>query len=149
MRKTSKIVQGLKKPTILNFQSLRTDRQNVNNKLVYDAIMKNDADTFKKNINENEFNKILLEFNKTGNQLLEDVKQNTLSCKLLARNISKQASRQGTKDEKLQINTCNELSKHYNIIITNLPAKTHRPLKNGGIISNEQFKNQNIKKKSR
>tara|TARA_B110000046_G_C12846600_1_gene335928 strand:- start:22 stop:765 length:744 start_codon:yes stop_codon:yes gene_type:complete len=133
-------------PVRVNFQTLRDGRQDTNNKLVYDAIMSDDTKTFDNNINSNQFNKILLELQKTRFDFLEEIKENVLACRLLAMNISKKASRQGTKDEKTQITTCDTTSRQFGITIENLPANSARPLKQGGIITNQQFKQQKIAK---
>ena len=108
--------------------------------------MSDDTKIFNNNINSKQFNKILLELQKTPLEFLEEIKKNPLACRLLAMNISKKASRQGTKDEKIQISTCDTTCRQFGITIENLPANSARPFKKGGIITNQQFKQQKIAK---
>ena len=54
------------------------------------------------------------------------------------------ASRQGAKDENLQLTTCNESTKNFNINIENLSVNAYRPEKSGKIITNKDMKDNKI-----
>jgi hypothetical protein len=59
---------------------------------------------------------------------------------MTAGRISKLATRQGSKDEAIQIQTCHKISSCYKINISQLPNDSLRPCKNGTLVSKEQFK---------
>jgi hypothetical protein len=59
---------------------------------------------------------------------------------MTAGRIAKLASRQGSNDEKIQIQTCNKISSQYKIHINQLPNDYLRPCKDGSIIDKKQYK---------
>ena len=60
--------------------------------------------------------------------------------------IAKCASRQGTKDEEVQLTTCNITSSKFGIKITNLSATALRPTKDGEIVSAKTLRERAIPK---
>lgn len=125
-----------------DFKDIRKVRQDNTNKLVYDSIKSNNYKEFYKNINKKEFNRTLIDLQLTEEQFFQKCIEDDAFCKLASRNISKMSSRQGTKDEMVQIQTCNLTAKKYGINIINLSAKAYRPTNDGRIISfDEQKKN--------
>ena len=88
----------------LNILNLRNERQKINDILAFQSIQKCDLT---KNINLKALKRITNELDITKEQLLKECHHNIISCKLLARNISINASRQGIKDEEIQLTTCN------------------------------------------
>ena len=102
-------------PIIIDFSNVRQERQRINNLLAIDSIIKNNLT---KNINIKEYNRILTELEITQDALLNKCNNDNLFLILLASKIAINASRQGVKDEELQINTCNITSSKFNIIIT-------------------------------
>jgi hypothetical protein len=138
--------KGCYKPIQLDCCNLRVDRQRINNELVYTAIKNKNRGDFKKNINEKEFQRLLGELQISEKDLLEKCETDDITAKILAGRIAKNASRQGTKDEELQITTCNITSSKFNICIENLSATAYRPTKSGEVLSHEEVKKQNIPK---
>jgi hypothetical protein len=133
-------------PIQLDCCNLRIDRQRINNELVYTSIKNKNKIEFTKNINEKEFQRVLQELQISEKDLLEKCETDDITAKILSGRIAKNASRQGTKDEELQITTCNITSSKFNIYIENLSATAYRPTKNGVILSHEEVKKQNIPK---
>jgi len=134
------------KPIEINFKDLRSNRQNNNNKIVYECLLKSDIKTLKKNINCIEYKRILEDLELIEEEFLSKCKDDILFAKLASRTISKNTSRQGSKDEIEQINTCNITSQKCGILIKNLSAIELRPTKDGHIISNDEMKIKNIQK---
>lgn len=131
-------------PIYIDCKNLRNERQNINNKIVFDAIISNDIYSFNNNINHNELNRLLQDTNLTLEELFKECKENHLINKLVSRQISINSSRQGCKDELIQINICSIFAKNYGIIIDKLDINAYRPTKDGKIISKKEFKNLNI-----
>jgi len=127
-------------PIIIDFSNVRQERQRINNLLAIDSIIKNNLT---KNINIKEYNRILTELEITQDALLNKCNNDNLFLILLASKIAINASRQGVKDEELQINTCNITSSKFNIIIEKLSVSEFRPTKSGEIVSNIKTNNKN------
>jgi hypothetical protein len=127
-------------PIIIDFSNVRQERQRINNLLAIDSIIKNNLT---KNINIKEYNRILTELEITQDALLNKCNNDNLFLILLASKIAINASRQGVKDEELQINTCNITSSKFNIIIEKLSVSEFRPTKSGEIVSNIKMNNKN------
>ena len=144
---TLPLKMSLNKIITLPLKKLRASNQLENNKLVFDAIMKDDKKMFKNNINHKELARTLVDLkNISCEKLLRECRENFNLCTLLSRLISKNASRQGSKVEKLQLTTCNTFSKHYGITIEKLSAKAYRPTKGGIIVDQQCMKDQCIQK---
>jgi len=110
----------------------RNERQYINNKNAYDAIKHDSKNPKKDNINEKALERI---FTFTGYENLEDIKRDKVNyeeniMKLSALCIAKNASRQGIKDESLQLENINILQE-YDIHISK-DGKI-KPIKGGGI----------------
>ena len=73
--------------------------------------------------------------------MLEECRQKELLNKILSGRISKNSSRQGTKDENLQLFTCNILSNKLGIKIENLSVNEYRPDCQGNIVYNSKIPN--------
>ena len=67
-------------------------------------------------------------------------------CLLFSSSISKTASRQGSNDEQLQLEVCNNISQHYDIIVENLHNDGPRPTLNGEILTRNEITLRNIPK---
>lgn len=133
-------------PKQINFDAIRSGRQIFNNSEVYDAIKSSDNTKFDSLINKNEYDRLLIEVNRTSGEFLEECRNSDILCRTAAGRISKQASRQGTKDEDAQLEICGLISKNLGISISNLNNKAYRPTKNGRIISHEEMKKESISK---
>ena len=128
-------------PIKIDCQNIRTQRQKLNNLLVFNSIKDKDIKSFYKNVNEKEFKRVLEENEITEEELLEECRQKELLNKILSGRISKNSSRQGTKDENLQLFTCNILSNKLGIKIENLSVNEYRPDCQGNIVYNSKIPN--------
>ena len=128
--------------------NIRNERQKINNLKVFNAIKERNMGEFYKNVNDKELERVLDETSLTIEELFaECVKEGgDLLCKITSGRISKNASRQGTKDEALQLEISNTTSTQFGINIENLSATAYRPTKDGLIVSSNEMKEQNIPK---
>lgn len=136
------------KPTPIeqNFKDIRIVRQHNNNKIVYDCLINGDLKTLYENINRNEYDRTLADLKITENEYLLKCKEDYLFAKLSSRTISKNASRQGSKDETDQLKTCNITANKCGLDIINLSGTEFRPTKYGTIVSKNEMKIQGIQK---
>lgn len=132
------------KPIKIDYKNARVDRQKLNDKYVFDAI-KNKKD-INKYANINELNRVLKNIAITRDELLNKCENDDILTSILAGRISKKASRQGCKDEDVQIQVCSYIANKKNINITKLGCSDYRPTKDGKIVSKKEMKNQKITK---
>ena len=135
-------------PIEIDIISIRNYRQNKNVLAAFKCI-KNNNIANNKNINFEEYKRVLCFFedmNTTEADLLEDCRTNDKSAMLLALKISINASRQGSKDEQLQLEVLHTTFSKCGIFLTTLPTIAFRPTKSGIIVSNEEYKKLKIKK---
>jgi hypothetical protein len=122
-------------------------RQKQNNINLFNALKLKNVDLIKKICNIKQLDRVLKEFDNINLKELLEKKQNDDDfLKMLSINISKLASRQSINDEKLILETCNIISSQYDINIIKLSNSAFRPLKNGQIISQQDFNKSNLKK---
>ena len=133
-------------PIQKNFKDLRKKRQEINNKIVYQSLKDDNKEKFHASINSLEYGRILNYLEITEEEFMVKCREDDLFCKLIARIISKNASRQGVKDETEQIETCNLTAEKCGLIISNLSATDLRPTKDGSIISKKEMKEKKIQK---
>jgi len=128
--------------------NIRNERQKINNLKVFNAINERNMSEFYKNVNDKELERVLDETSLTIEDLFaECVKEGgDLLCRITSGRISKNASRQGTKDEALQLEISNTTSSQFGINIENLSATAYRPTKDGLIVSSSEMKERNIPK---
>ena len=136
----------IQKPLKLNFKDIRNVRQQNNNKTVYHSIKTNQIKTFNENINDKEFQRLLHDLEFTEKEFFEKCIEDDKFCIAISRLISKNASRQGTKDETEQLRTCNITSQQYGVFIRNLTTTELRPTKDGYIVSKNEMKKKYIPK---
>ena len=132
------------KPIIIDIYNIRNERQKINNEI---AIKRIQEKNFNKDINNEEYKRILSElskFNKTEKELLDQCNDNIILLIILAGRISINASRQGTKDELLQIDTCNITCNKVGICMDKLTVNAYRPTKDGNILNNNDIKKNKI-----
>ena len=134
------------KPIEQNFKDIRLVRQTNNNKIVYESLQESDIKTLYKNINPKEYKRTLEDLQLTEEDFLSKCKDDNLFAKLASRTISKNASRQGSKDEIEQLRTCNITSQKCGVSIKNLTVTEVRPTKDGYIVSNDEMKIKQIQK---
>ena len=124
-------------PIDFNFTNIRTERQKVNNLAVYQSLIQKSFN--KKFINEEELKRVLEDLELSEIQLLDKCAEDYLFAKVLSRDIAKNASRQGSKDESTQLEICNLTSSKFGIYIEDLPNFSFRPTKDGRIITKKEF----------
>ena len=140
-------------PTELDFKEIRKNRQFNNNKVVYDCIQENNQKGFLEQINEEERKRVLAEreyynpgygsFDLFWNKCCNDNEY----AQMAAGRLSKDASRQGALDEKLQLTTCNEIAQLCGVDIKDLPSKALRAHKESvRILTPMDMKQDDIKK---
>ena len=131
-------------PIKIDIYNIRNERQKINNELAIKRIRERNLT---KDINNQEYKRILSElliYNKTEKDLLDDCDDNIILLIILAGRISINASRQGTKDELLQIDTCNITLNKLEISIDKLSVNSYRPTKDGQILTNNDIKKNKI-----
>lgn len=133
-------------PIIQNFKDIRAVRQTNNNKIVYESLITSDLKTLHKNINPKEYERTLGDLELTEEAFIFKCSSDHLFAKIASRNISKNASRQGNKDETEQLRTCNITSQKCGLSIKILTATELRPTKYGSIISKKEMKIKKITK---
>lgn len=139
----------------IDLKNIRVERQknNINNvissitnvinnkdKISDDIFIKDVIKKFEKICNKKALERVLDFLAMDFNKLIEELINNEISIKLLAMLISKNASRQGMKDEKYIIEICSIIANKVGIKIKNLSATAYRPLKKGGIITNKEYR---------
>ena len=134
------------KPIYVNFKNVRIIRQKNNNLSVFNSIKDNNKDDFNKNINQKELKRILEDLEISFECFWKKCYQDDIFAKLASGRLSKNASRQCTKDEEEQIRTCNFITQICGVNIKNLSSTAIRPTKNGNIISKKEMKEKNITK---
>lgn len=130
-------------PITYDFKSIRKNRQQDNDTKVYNGIQTGEIDL--SNINKSALERICELLGKKKEELfnrydIDDFHQLQDDFhQLLAMCLSKKSSRQGSKDEKIQLEVCNEISRQYGIYIENLPNDSLRPTKDGVILSKKKM----------
>ena len=133
-------------PTQINFLDKRGDRQKINNNKIFEAFQMKDESKIRKLCNEKELNRVLEETNLTFSELIEEVSNNTILNIITSGRISKNASRQGAKDEGDQIEVCKRTANLFEIEIEQLNGRDFRPTKSGEIITGSEMKEKKILK---
>jgi hypothetical protein len=118
---------------------LRCDRQTENDLLVYNAIKTRDTEKLHACSNNKAIERWLKGCHALGKSMNEGdfiakCQDDDIFCWTMSQLISKNASRQGTKDETTQIKICNEVSSKCGIRITQLSNKAFRANKKTGEI---------------
>jgi hypothetical protein len=139
--KTSTILKRIIKmeiprPIKLNFTELRNERKKSNSHSALEGFLNGDESKY--NVKQLEW--LCCYSNKTKEELIVKCIDDKMYGDLLGCQIAINASRQGTKDEELQITTCNITSSKCGILIENLSSSAFRPTKSGEIFSNKEFK---------
>lgn len=127
-------------PIVLDCSNLRSERQKINNLSTLNALIECDIELLKKNSNEKEIERVLIELDTSMDTIFDKCKSDIIFAKTLAGRIAIMASRQGTKDEELQLNTCNLTTSKFGITIENLNATAYRQTKCGKIVNKQECK---------
>lgn len=131
-------------PIIIDIFNIRQERQKYNNNI---ALKRLQDCNLTKDINIEEYKRVLIElekFNITEKELLKECKNNIILLSVLSGRIAINASRQGIKDEIIQLDTLNITSSKFNIYIEKLSPNLYRPTKYGEILINTDIKKRNI-----
>lgn len=132
----------------IDWADTRNERQKINNLKVFNAIKERNMREFDKNINDKELDRVLDETGLTREELIAECAKEggDILCRITSGRISINASRQGTKDEALQLEISNTTSSQFGINIENLSATAYRPTKDGLIVSSNEMKKRKIPK---
>jgi hypothetical protein len=132
----------------IDWASRRSERQKINNLKVFNAIKERNMSEFYKNVNDKELERVLDETGLTREELIAECAKEggDLLCRMTSGRISINSSRQGTKDEELQMDISNTTSSQFGINIENLSTTAYRPTKNGLIVSGNEMKERKIHK---
>jgi hypothetical protein len=127
-------------PIVLDCLNLRSERQKINNLSAFNALIEGNLELLTKNSNAKEVERVLIELDMAIENVFDKCKSDLIFAKILAGRIAILASRQGTKDEELQLNTCNLTTSKFGITIENLNATAYRPTKCGKIVNKQECK---------
>lgn len=136
------------KPIEQNFKDIRNIRQTNNNKIVYESLLDGNIKKLHENVNTKELDRTLEYLEMSLEDFILKCKDDIKFAKLASRIISKNASRQCSKDETEQLRICNKTAEKCGITIKNLTATEVRPTKDGCIVSNDEMKKKKIPKDS-
>lgn len=134
------------KPIQQNFKDIRNVRQTNNNKTVYESLRGGNLEKLYENINHKEYKRTLDNLGFTEEEFLSKCKDDNSFAKLASIHISKNASRQGGKDETEQLRTCNLTAEKCGVSIEKLTATELRPTKYGSIVSKQEMRKEKIMK---
>ena len=129
-------------------KNLRVIRQKENNDIMLRLLQSGDITLVKHLCNIKELSRLLEDLQIDEEQLLQKCKDDLLFAKVISRQISKMASRQGTKDEAFILKKCNETTSKVGIYVENLSTTAFRPTKKGRILTNNQYKKKSGLKKN-
>ena len=104
-------------PIEIDCKNLRIERQKENNKILLQYILEKNHKKILENCNELELNRTIQYLEINLEDILNKCATDITFTKLLVSKISKNASRQGTKDEIFILDKCNETTKKIGIKI--------------------------------
>ena len=130
----------------LDFQFIRKQRQTQNIQNIIKCILSGKYENITPFINPTELQRILEETKLDTKGLFDACRENKILRIVLAGRISKNSTRQGSKDEQLQIDVCHAFAAKHGFSIENLNSTAYRPTKDGRILSAQEVKSQNIPK---
>ena len=110
-------------------KNLRVIRQKENNDTMLRLLQSGDITLVKHYCNIKEFHRLLEDLQIDEKRLINKSKDDLLFAKVISRQISKMASRQGSKDEAFILKKCNETTSKVGIYIENLSTTAFRPTK--------------------
>jgi len=129
-------------PIVLDCKNLRVMRQEENDKKAFDQLL--DTNITEQNMNACNINEIQRMKKKLNCSTFEELRLKCITnydlALVLSTKISKNASRQGTTDETLVFEKCNETTIQFGIEIRQLDNKYARPTKCGKVIINNNYK---------
>lgn len=128
----------------INFKQIRLDRQLGNNKNVFETIICDNVDKFNRIINKPELERILTDLEVDFTEFWDKCRSDSMFAKLASGRLAKKATRQGCRDELVQLNVCNEIGSKFGVYIKPLGVSSVRPTKDGRILGLSQIKSEKI-----
>lgn len=128
------------KPIRFDYKNFRDDRQKLNNENIFINIKTKNIEGLEKSINHKEFKRVLEETGLTKLELLNKCSEDDTTNRILSGRISKKSSRQGSLDEKLQLDICGITASKLDLKIIILKKTEYIPTKNGKIINKTEKK---------
>ena len=126
-------------PIQIDCKDLRVERQKESNNTMLKLLQSGDITLVKRYCNINEFGRLLEDLDIDEQKLINKCADDLLFAKVVSRQISKMASRQGTKDEAFILQKCNETTSKVGIYVEYLSTVAYRPTKDGRILTNNQY----------
>ena len=133
-------------PIQIDCKDLRVERQKENNNTMLQQLQSGNMTLVKRFCNIKELYRLLKDLDIDEQKLINKCADDLLFAKSVGRQISKMASRQGTKDEAFILQKCNETISQFGVYIKNLSTVAYRPIKDGRILTNNQYKKSGLKK---
>ena len=133
-------------PIQIDCKDLPVERQKQNNDTMLKLLQSGDITLVKRHCNIKELYRLLKDLDIDEHKLINKCADDLLFAKSVGRQISKMASRQGTKDEAFILQKCNETISQVGVYIENLSTVAYRPTKDGRILTNNQYKKKWFKK---
>ena len=130
----------------IDCKNLRVIRQKENNDIMLRLLHSGDITLVKHYCNIKELHRLLEDLDIDEERLINKCADDLLFAKVVARQISKMASLQGTKDEAFILQKCNETTSEVGIYVQNLSTTAFRPTKYGRILTNKEYKQSGLKK---
>lgn len=132
----------------VNVFDLRNERQKYNNLMIAKELYCNSPSysNLEKIANIKAVDRLLIELEIDYDDFLTECSNSIIYSKTVAVAIAKNATRQGKKDEAFIIDGISNAMKEYKFNIRSCGVNEYRPCKNGQMLSNGEFKNQNLNK---
>ena len=130
----------------IDCKNLRVIRQKENIYIMLQLLRTKNILLVKHYCNIKELHRLLEDLDINEEELINKCADDLLFAKVVARQISKMASRQGTKKEAFILQKCNETTGKVGVYIENLSTTAFRPTKDGRILTNKEYKNSGLKK---
>lgn len=115
----------------LDCRNLRKERQLLNNLSSFRSLISGDKIAIKNNCNMKEIGRVLEYRDMNLKEMIKRCKKDEEYCHILSILVSKKASRQGVKDEIVQLDACAEIAKLCNMKLTKLGTNEVRATKDG------------------
>ena len=104
----------------IDCKNLRVIRQKENNDIMLQLLQTKNIELFKHYCNIKELHRLLEDLDIDEKRLINKCADDLLFAKVVARQISKMASRQGTKDEAFILQKCHETTSKYGVYVESL-----------------------------
>ena len=130
----------------IDCKNLRIIRKKENNDIMLQLLRTKHIVLVKHYCNIKEFHRLLEDVDISEEELINKCADDLLFAKVVARQISKMESQQGTKDETFIVQKYHETTSEYGVYVENLSTTAFRPTKDDRILTNNEYKNSGLKK---